>query len=615
MSIFAYLNGVLVATSNIRLRSNGDQGYEGLPAAADGTGAQGALVFDDSAGTLTVQGWEIVKVVEADCTSAPVLFYGTVADHTEKRGPYRQGASRQIDTTINDHNVFLSLHTLKGNTWSRPEETDTARLAALLADDALDGLVYDLGLVNGAGRTFEATNYIGQYPADVLTDLCGPRGQIFFTYWDQAAQKVGLFFDSPAATIFTCTLSISNVESDINRDANGEPTGTVYPPYYDGELVGDPVDVYSTVRYKYKGSSLYRTNGTTQSTFFPAPLNGRDLAVENDRVGKRTTAITFADRILEADSEERATLRFTVRLPSTKVGLIQAGMRIQCRFSHLTGFTSATYTRIERLTTVPVDGDPTHYDVTLECSTAGFPNGGGLGPGTGGGSTSPFPPVSQGATHYAAGTFNFFSEGAGSSGGPAVAVPIASNTTSSVTGDSQVVLASLQDYTYHFAFTLNAADLGTGHEVGLVNITNPAVWGSPHLSAGGGDTTILYEGTFTAGAAATAYVSASAAGASHIAKAAAIEWYIDPVGWDSGSTPEDPAPGSHVEDEVPTPPPGGGNKTFLTAYPFAEESLLVFVDGVDETSAVTSMSGSAKTFTLGFDPRSYEVVTVHYLTA
>src|SRR5204863_2040096 len=134
----------------------------------------------------------------------------------------------------------------------------------------------------GAGRVFDATQYKGQFPSDVLNDLCGPRGQIFFVYWDQSAQALGLFFDAPTATTHTSTLTISNVLSDVDNT-------TCFAPYMDDESLLDPSEVYSDIRYVYAGGVYYGANAATRAGFFPSPLIHRDTQVENMQVGKRTT--------------------------------------------------------------------------------------------------------------------------------------------------------------------------------------------------------------------------------------------------------------------------------------------------------------------------------------
>jgi hypothetical protein len=369
-----HLNGVDVGTTRIRLRTNGDQGVNGLSAAADGSMSQGAITFEDSDSTLTIAGWDTVLAAEPECIGATRLFTGYVADRTERRGHYVTTNGREIDTTLNDTNVLLANIVVTGSDGNRPAETDADTIAWLLST-YLSGIVYDLGFVNPPPRDFDPADYRTMSCAEILAALVAPRGQIFFTYWDQSANKIGLFYDAPTSTTFTSTLSISNVLGDVDNVS-------CFAPYIDDEQYFDPSEVYCQIDYLYKGGRLLTHNATTHAAFF-AGIGHRTLVVENDRVGLRTTAQTFSDRILTQASTERPLLRFTVLLPATKVGLIQAGMRLAVRFSHLTGFTASTYTRVERLTVAPVASNDHLYEMNLECSTHGpiTPIGGG---GTGG---------------------------------------------------------------------------------------------------------------------------------------------------------------------------------------------------------------------------------------
>src|SRR5436190_4001634 len=107
MRLFVYKVGVLAATAAIRLRAEGYPGPQ-VASAADGSMSQGAIVFDDPVGTLDVHGWQIVRVDEPECSSARTIFYGSVGDHIERRGPYLIAGGREIDTTLNDSNIFLA---------------------------------------------------------------------------------------------------------------------------------------------------------------------------------------------------------------------------------------------------------------------------------------------------------------------------------------------------------------------------------------------------------------------------------------------------------------------------------------------------------------------------
>ena len=669
MSLFADLNGSLVGTTYIRLG-----GIGGLPAAADGTGSQGGIVFDDPLGNLTVTGWQIIKVTEPDCTAAPVLFYGTVADRTYRRGPYLQGPSREIDTTINDHNGFLSLRLLGGNGPSRPQETDRARIAWLLSDASLDGLVYDLGFVNGTGLKFDAANFQGMYPADVLNDIASHYGQIFFTYWDQVQGKVGLFFDFPTAVTFTSSLSISNVLSDVDDV-------TVFEPYKDAELVADPSEVYSRVRFVYTGGVVWRSDSTTAATFFPEPLRYRSLQVENDRIGKLTTATTFANRVLAADSTEREMVSFTVRLPSTKVGLIQAGMRIHLRFTHLPGFETGTYSRIERLTYLPTDADQTHYDVHCECSTHGLTTA----IGSGGGSTDPFPyqppdttpsviqqvsgdgnimlpfPVGSDTTLVWAGAarsdhiqdvagWDYLSQGwiVGPDGevdntGPNVVVILykhTDGTQSQYLNGAPGAISLINGTLYEVSGVLTPGNHNSHTGVGFTITSNSIVApvgfnvGVGAQGVGGGYDTVANAVTYTIGSGWTKDLDHFTIGGhptvvtGHRFDAATYAftatndlpsgdaWIGQIVSFTGTVTSVDPPPSAKKWGPIiPDESPNAVIVDFtVTGYTWAPGSLQVFVNKLDQTAAVIAQDGLCGTFTLGFAPWTGDLIEVYGIT-
>lgn len=71
----------------------------------------------------------------------------------------------------------------------------------------------------------------------------------------------------------------------------------------------------------------------------------------------------------------------------------------------------------------------------------------------------------------------------------------------------------------------------------------------------------------------------------------------------------DPVPGQPVDDP-PTTAPGGGTTTGTTEHPYADGSLMVFVDGILQPVQETDPTTGA--YTLYFDPRPSEVVTVRY---
>jgi hypothetical protein len=178
----------------------------------------------------------------------------------------------------------------------------------------------------------------------------------------------------------------------------------------------------------------------------------RAIAVENLRVGKLSTAQSFAFRLLEHYSVERRTVSFTTRLPSTKIGLLQAGMRVGLRFIELPDISTLQYYRIETLTVAPTDGDPTHYDAQVTASVHGL----GFAPGTGGGSTTPFP-------HQPPAGASIVQTGCGSAIGGAIPVTFPAPVT---VGSTIVVAAVWRDGT-----TSTTADTNNGGTPNLVTFT------------------------------------------------------------------------------------------------------------------------------------------------
>jgi hypothetical protein len=313
------LDGSDIGTTRVRLRGSGGEGIVGLNASANGEGSQGGIVFEDVDSDFSIQGWMPITVDEPDCTAAPRLFTGYVADRKYSRGPYRAAASHQIDTTINDTMVLMSFLLITGTDGKRPAETHIERIDWLLGSSYIPGgLVTDLGLVDrSAPRPFEEADYRGQYAADVLSDLAGPIFRMWFTYWDQDEEAIGLFFDTPGSTTNTSTLAISNDLSDVDDS-------TTFAPYVDGALAADPSEVYAKIRYTYRNGTIIENDSDTRDAFFP-DLGYRGLQVNNDRVGLESTARNMADNLLEKYSAEAEILTFTVRLPSTHVGLAVEG--------------------------------------------------------------------------------------------------------------------------------------------------------------------------------------------------------------------------------------------------------------------------------------------------
>jgi hypothetical protein len=361
MSLFFNIDGSDQGAVAVRL------GALGLTSAGDSTISIGNIVEDDPTGVRTIVGLQPCYVEEPSCTAAPRLFTGYTADRRYRRGPFRTGPGREIDVSLLDQNAVFNFRLITGSDGKRPAETHIQRIDWLLGSAYLSGLIVDDGLVyRGNPRPFGEADYRGQYPLDVLNDISAPIFQSFSALWDQTTKRVGLFFNQPNATTHTSTLTISNVPADVDNV-------TVFAPLIDAEMVRDPQDVYSTVRMTHKYGTVLATRASTATAFLE-----RGLQVNNDRIGQ-ASALVMSQSLLDRSADEADTITFTVQLPASKVGLIDATHRLGVRFAHLPGFETLTYTRVAERNIAQTDNRDI-YNVTLKCSTHGLsPGGGGAG--------------------------------------------------------------------------------------------------------------------------------------------------------------------------------------------------------------------------------------------
>ena len=321
------------------------------------------IPIDDPDGTLTIRGWATFTVDESDCpVGQQRLFTGFLVDRKYRRGTNDSlvtGAARVIDASLVDINTITSfrLFPQSDSTANRPSETDVARLTWLLGTSYLVPTVHDNGLVNSSGPvTLDAADYRGQSASSLLTDCANASGKNYFVYWDETASNVGLFYDFDYGTAFTCTLSLSNVLSDIN--------GTTCFSYHSDDLDRDPSRVYSGVQVPYSGtgSPVYRTRAATVTKFGVS----RDTTAPNVNIKTAGAANAIGDRYLNSIDTENDTVTCTVQLPSSKVGLMRAGMRILFRSSYMPDLDAFTYLRILRTEVKQDEETDQLYNVVLE---------------------------------------------------------------------------------------------------------------------------------------------------------------------------------------------------------------------------------------------------------
>lgn len=667
MSLVYQLNGSTLPTSRVFYNYQGAEDWEMSQDATGPGGGQGTVVIQDPTGDLTVRTW-MPFTVEESSSSQPRLVTSWITKVTERRGLYQVGVGREFVCELADPNVLLGLRLIMGRDGIRPSETDTARLAWLIGSDYLDGIVFDTGYINGNGTTFDAVDYRGQFATDVLNDLS--RGRIYFAFWDPAALKVGLFFDLPDTTIWTSTISVSNVASDVNST-------TTFALSDDATWERDGVGVYSMIRYVYLGAALTVTNPTTAATFFPSPLLERGETVETPNVGKTATAAIQAGLLLAQASDEEKTLKGRIWLPKEEAGLFLAGQRASFRASHFTGLTSATYLHLKRVTYKPWADHPGYYEVNFEASNFGIIGGGGSsGPpvppqpsGTPGvvqtgcgfstgttvsltfpapitaghmlvawivsrGSSTALTPPDGSWTTLASGdlstslsqspvamyakiadgtedgqTFLSFDSSNGSSRPKILGWELSGVAMATHTVASYIqtgTSGSLPSLTMDGA-GINIIGIGTGSD----NPSPASITPEDHFYIEGGDG--LWQTALGADDAVSAAGSQVYSFAFTVSGGGAL-WDGAAAFFPASDTSGTVKSGSPVIGEVVAT--GDGTTTsFTTDFSFVVGSLKVYVDKLDQTGAVTASDGEAMTFTLGFAPQLGEQITVDYIKA
>jgi hypothetical protein len=661
VTLFAYLAGSDIG-HKVRLNAFG------LTSNADGSVGMGGIIFDDHDGSLTVRGWMKVVVKELACAAAPVLFSGYVGPRTYSRNgesQFRTGVSRWIDTTLVDENAVTHIRLITGADGKRDAETHNERIDWLLASTYMDGLIDDTSLVDTSfPRPFQEADYRGQYADDVLMDISAPIFRIWFIYPTQPDGGRGLFFDSPTVAIGDSTLSISNVVTDLSS--------TCFPPSIDATLSSDPSEVYAKVRYTYSHGVVIENDSGTAATFFTDNgLGYRGLQIDNSRVGIESTARNMADNILDRDDSENDTISVTVQLPAASVGLVQAGQRIQVKFSHLPGYTAFTWTRVTSVNVRQSQGTTDLYDVSLDLNNHGSSGGGGGGapapgafphpPAAGGivqsvsGASSltlPSPATAGNTLVYAGGkrsaVFNKLSGLLGFTtcpdgqmsdgpdfGGIFYKLAVGGETTLSIAGEGLDVTGTWYELVGEVTPRAHASTTGSNltPTVGPVTAPAGAVTIAVAIQGTGGVYDAMLPFTYTPGAGwsedadtntaaghPTVWTGNRTDAGSLTASATKsvggsgmdLDWAMQVVVFVGADNP--PAPAQEVPWTVVTMTPSGGVSVGVAPFPYADGSLLVRVDGIQITAAsYVESDGATGGFALAWLLDGDETVTVKIL--
>ena len=348
MSKFFYGSSGDLNTDRIRLGS----GFSLTEAAESGLLAMSRVRVDDPSGNLTITGHHEFRAIETAC-SWQRSFTGYFADRTVKRADSMlTGAARIWDATVYDLNAALQFEIIRGSTARRPAETDTARLAWLLGSGFLGPISTSGSAVFGAGENLDKQDYRGMTAADVLSDCAQASGCNHFVAWDDSLAAPVIHYYLPSRAFNSSTLRISNVLADVDM-------ATVYAPDRDASLERDPSRIFSGVYYQYGDDNAAEYE--TSAGVLAAIGHKRETTVMDASVKSSTKAARNANTYLAEAATDEDTITVSIaKVRPADVNLIRAGQRIEVKLSHLPGYSSFTWMRVQRRT-ISDDGETQEF--------------------------------------------------------------------------------------------------------------------------------------------------------------------------------------------------------------------------------------------------------------
>jgi hypothetical protein len=328
-------------TTSVRLGS-----ITGLAGEAElGAVGTGNVVLDDPNGTVGhlgdgIVGLKQMSFIEWACPLGNRRLYTAyVGDRRYHRGQQDSlitGPARKIDVTLTDLNSFLTFRVFAPTAddptsdFVRPAETHIQRIQALLTTvDFISTTLFDIGYIpTTGGVAMSANDYTGFRPIDVLNDCAQVSGWNFFILYNEATNKLVLWFDrydtdGSTTLAYDSTLRLTNIEAQQDNTT----TFAIEP---DAVEVLDPSRVISAAYGTGTGITGYETSPTTAYTFA-----WRDAVMPSEFVKEQAKLDALLTRYLTENATEASRVSCTVRVPNTKVTAIHEGMRIEGWFTHL----------------------------------------------------------------------------------------------------------------------------------------------------------------------------------------------------------------------------------------------------------------------------------------
>jgi hypothetical protein len=467
-----------------------------------------------------------------------------------------------------------------------------------------------------------ANDYRGRFPVDVVTDCMGYSGKNAFVYakpdgGDTAASWVGGFAYFVATdNIYTSSIKISNLLSDVD-------SSTIYAGSNDATLEKNAERVFSGVYLTYSGGNVYRQLQSTIDAY------GRiDASIDMPDIKTAAAATALADRYLNDYSFEEDIINVALLMPADKVNLILEGHAVQIKQTHWLGYEDYVWRRVAQRT-VSQTPNPAKYLVNLELRDPRLIVGGnGAIPIPAGDINNQLPPpdttntftiascADKPATSFAASTYDIVVSANGFAGwsDPAVHPTAGRFLTAELlsnTGGDNPSIGVPPTATFDASWPLGLAPLDAGTLAYGMTVAAGEVclrsWGGVwHAWPASGN--VSNDGSESTGGgrlASWGLYSTSHFGTTIGTYTIRVREYATTT-----SVPTPPNTGQPSAFETPTPAADGVTVTFTTAFAFFPGTLKVWVNGVDWTENIASVT--ATTFTLTHAPKTDSDILVSY---
>lgn len=278
-----------------------------------GTGS--GFDLDDDAGTRVMPVKRVVRSIEDATVSPTTLFRGRVSDKGTARGKMPMADAKQFDVSLDD--IQADFRGIVVDGWSRPAETDVARVHAVVAaflsgDPRPSTVIDDTTYVPNTNLVFlPAKKYDETDPAGVLQDCATSAGKQVFATVDQE-----LFYDLDTSVAYAALLSITD---------DGPDLADSFPPI-------EPHAREEGNEFFTGAIMKYGTSGRAEAVRSAAEV-AHDYwrTIYNDPGAFSSTAATRLGTFLDNRSIEEYTATCSIALRADQVDKIKFGQTVSFR--------------------------------------------------------------------------------------------------------------------------------------------------------------------------------------------------------------------------------------------------------------------------------------------